>query len=207
MARVGFDPAEEDIYGLLTAVVAPRPVAWVATRSPAGVENLAPHSFFNVACVRPPVLQFSSVGRHDTLRNVEATGELVVHPVTEALLEQANASGTRFPREIGEFDALGIEREPSEVVSVPRVAAAPVAIECRLHSTVLLGDSTVVFGTVVHIAVTPEVMRDGRVEPYALRPVARLAGTAWALLGEEVRIPRRTYEEWQREGPARRSAS
>ena len=207
MARVGFDPAREDLYGLLTAVVAPRPVAWVASRSPVGVANLAPHSFFNVACVRPPVLQFSSVGRHDTLRNVEATGEFVVHPVTEPLLDLANATGTRFPREVGEFDALDIEREPSDVVAVPRVAAAPVAIECRLHSTVLLGDSTVVFGTVVHVAVASEVMRDGRVEPYALRPAARLAGIAWALLGDEVRIPRRSYEEWQRDGAATRGPS
>ena len=167
--------------------------------------NLAPHSFFNVACARPPVLQFSSVGRKDTLRNVEATREFVVHPVTEGLLDLANASGSRFPRDLGEFAALEIEREPSDVVSVPRVAAAPVAIECALHSTLLLGDSTVVFGSVTHVSVAPEVMRDGRVEPYLLRPAARLAGIAWALLGEDVRIPRRSYEQFQAEGPATRT--
>ncbi len=186
-------------------MVTPRPVAWVASRSRQGVENLAPHSFFNVACARPPVLQFSSVGRKDTLRNVEATREFVVHPVTEGLLDLANATSTDFPRDLGEFDALDIAREAGHVVSVPRVAAAPVAIECRLHSTVLLGDSTVVFGSVVHVAVSPEVMRDGRVEPYALRPAARLAGIAWSLLGEEVRIPRRSYEHWRREGSPTRA--
>jgi flavin reductase (DIM6/NTAB) family NADH-FMN oxidoreductase RutF len=177
----------------------------VASRSADGVDNVAPHSFFNVACARPPVLQFSSVGRKDTLRNVEATREFVVHPVTEGLLELANATATDFPREVGEFDALEIEREPSAVVAVPRVAVAPVALECRLHSTVLLGDSTVVFGSVVHVAVAPEVLGDrGRVDPYLLRPAARLAGPAWALLGEEVRVARRTYAQWRADGPARR---
>jgi flavin reductase (DIM6/NTAB) family NADH-FMN oxidoreductase RutF len=205
--RVDLRPEDGDLYGLLTAVVVPRPVAWVASRSAGGVDNLAPHSFFNVACARPPVLQFSSVGRKDTLRNVEATREFVVHPVTEPLLDLANASGTNFPGDVGEFDALGIEREPSAAVAVPRVAAAPVALECRLHSTVGLGDSTVVFGSVVHVAVAPGVMRDGRVDPYALRPAARLAGIAWALLGDEVRIPRRSYEEWRREGPGERIGS
>ncbi len=179
-------------------------MAWVATRSADGVDNLAPHSFFNVACQTPPVLQFSSVRRKDTLVNVEATREFVVHPVTEDLLDLANASGTAFPPDVGEFDALGIEREASAVVGVPRVAAAPVAIECRLHSTVLLGDSTVVFGTVEHVAVRPDVMRAGRVEPYLLRPAARLAGVAWSLLGDEVRIPRRTYEQWREQGAATR---
>ncbi len=50
-------------YKLLTSVVVPRPIAWVSTRSADGVNNLAPHSFFTVACVDPPVLQFTSVGR------------------------------------------------------------------------------------------------------------------------------------------------
>ncbi|MGZ8750397.1 MAG: flavin reductase family protein, partial [Pseudonocardia sp.] len=77
--RTVFDPADPDIrcYPLLTALVVPRPIAWVTTVSGDGTANLAPHSFFTVACANPPIVSFTSVGEKDTLRNVEETGEFV----------------------------------------------------------------------------------------------------------------------------------
>ena len=98
--RVLFDPAEMGtwaFYRVLNSVVVPRPIAWVCSRSAEGVINLAPHSFYTVACVDPPVVQFTSVGRKDSLRNVEATGEFTVSLTPEALFEQVNATGTDFP--------------------------------------------------------------------------------------------------------------
>jgi hypothetical protein len=50
--RTDFSPSAtsaRDFYRLLTAVVVPRPIAWVSSVSPEGVDNLAPHSFFTVA--------------------------------------------------------------------------------------------------------------------------------------------------------------
>ncbi|MGH3632412.1 MAG: flavin reductase family protein, partial [Sciscionella sp.] len=177
--RTDFDPAQmpaRAFYKLLTAVVVPRPIAWVSSTSADGVDNLAPHSFFTVACVDPPIVQFTSVGRKDSLRNVEATGEFVVNLATESLFEQVNASGTNFPSELGEFDAAEIAREPSVTVAPPRVAESPVALECTLHSTLRLGNSVVVFGRVVHAAVTSEVLDAEGVHPEIkrLRPLARL---------------------------------
>jgi flavin reductase (DIM6/NTAB) family NADH-FMN oxidoreductase RutF len=84
--RTDFDPTTMPttrFYRLLTAVVVPRPIAWVSSTSATGVDNLAPHSFFNVACQSPPIVQFTSVGRKDTQRNVEATGEFVVNFAAE----------------------------------------------------------------------------------------------------------------------------
>ncbi|HEY0621340.1 MAG TPA: flavin reductase, partial [Kribbella sp.] len=80
--RRDLDPetiSSRDFYAVLNAVVVPRPIAWVSSLSANGVLNLAPHSFFTVACVRPPMVQFTSVGRKDSLNNVEATGEFVVN--------------------------------------------------------------------------------------------------------------------------------
>jgi flavin reductase (DIM6/NTAB) family NADH-FMN oxidoreductase RutF len=54
--RRDFDPATlpwQPFYKLLTAVVVPRPIAWVSTISAEGEVNLAPHSFFTVACTAP----------------------------------------------------------------------------------------------------------------------------------------------------------
>ena len=73
------DDPDVRMYPLLTATVVPRPIAWISTRSAAGVGNLAPHSFFTVSCANPPIVQFTSVGDKDTLRNVQETGEFVVN--------------------------------------------------------------------------------------------------------------------------------
>ncbi|EST36221.1 flavin reductase family protein [Streptomyces roseochromogenus] len=187
-------------YRLLTAVVVPRPIAWISTLAPDGeTANLAPHSFFTVACTAPPVVQFTSVGRKDSLRNVEETGEFVVNFAPEPLFAEINATATDFPRDQGEFEVVGIEREPSSRVRPPRVAASPVALECTLHSTLRLGDSTVVFGRVVHAAVREDVLMDGRPDIGRLRPLSRLGGNEWGTVGEVRELARVPYRDRTRD--------
>ena len=123
-------------YRVLNSVVVPRPIAWVCSRSADGVLNLAPHSFYTVACVDPPVVQFTSVGRKDSLRNVEATGEFTVSLTPEALFEQINATGTDFPPGTSEAEACGVRLEPSERVGVPgsRSRRSPSSARCTPRS-------------------------------------------------------------------------
>ncbi len=186
MARRDYDPAVlgPGVYALLNSVVVPRPIAWVSTRSTAGVDNLAPHSFFTIAGVQPPVVQFTSVGAKDSLRNAVETGEFVVCLCPDDLVEQVNATATDYPPDVSEFDAVGLTREPSAKVSPPRVAESPVAMECRLAGTKQFGDCTVVFGEVVHAVVDESVLRDDRPEVTLLRPLARLGADEWSTVGE-----------------------
>ncbi|MFJ3640283.1 flavin reductase family protein [Streptomyces sp. NPDC090108] len=197
--RVDFDPENmpaHDFYRLLTSVVVPRPIAWVSTLTADGeTANLAPHSFFTVSCVDPPIVQFTSVGRKDSLRNVEETGEFVVNLAPEQLFAEINATATDFPRHEGEFDAVGIAREPSLRVRPPRVAGSPAALECTLHSTLRLGDSTVVFGRVVHAVVSEEALVEGRPDIRMLRPLARLGGNEWSTVGEVSELARQRYQD------------
>ena len=198
--RIDFDPNELDrntFYRLLTAVVVPRPIAWVSTTSAAGTDNLAPHSFFTVSSVNPPIVQFTSVGRKDSVRNAEETGQFVVNLAPEHLFEQINATATEFPRGVSEFEAVGIAREPSLRVKPPRVAASPVALECELHSMLRLGNSTVVFGRVVHAAVSEAVLVDGHPEVSRLRPLSRLGKNEWGTVGELLEISRIPLDEWR----------
>ncbi len=190
--RTDFSVADPDVnpYRLLTAVVVPRPIAWVSTVSGSGVVNLAPHSFYTVACARPPIVQFTSVRKKDTLRNVLEIGEFVVNLAPAPLLHEVNNSAARFAPEQSEPDELDITMEPSVTVRPPRVAASPVAIECTLHSTNELGDSTVVLGDVRLISVAEEVLVDGHPEFARLDPLARLGKEEWALHAEVVSVPR-----------------
>ena len=196
--RRDYDPAAlgRAIYPLLNSVVVPRPIAWVSTTSADGVDNLAPHSFFTISSVSPPVVQFTSVGSKDSLRNARANGEFVVSLCPEELIEQVNLTGTDYPPDVSEFDAVGLTREPSRLVSPPRVAESPVSIECRLAGTHDFGgDSTVVFGEVVWVAVDERVIRDDRPAIDRLKPVARRGAAEWCTVGQVSSRRRVPYAE------------
>jgi len=196
--RRDYDPAllGPSIYPLLNSVVVPRPIAWVSTRSPEGVDNLAPHSFFTISSVVPPVVQFTSVGHKDSLRNAEATGEFVVCLCSEDMIEQVNLTGTDYPADVSEFDAVGLTREPSRLVAPFRVAESPVALECRLVGTKDFGGgSVVVFGEVVWAVVAERVLRDDRPAIDLPRPVARLGANEWSTIGELSERRRVPYTE------------
>lgn len=195
MPRRDHDPAAlgPSMYALLNCIVVPRPIAWVSTRSAAGVDNLAPHSYFTISSVTPPVVQFTSVGSKDSLRNAVATGEFVVCVCPEELVEKVNLTATDFPPDVSEYDAVGLTREPSARVVPCRVAESPVAIECRLLDTVDFGGgSTVVFGQVVWVAVDERVLRGEQPAIDLLMPLARLGGNQWSTIGavsERRRVP------------------
>ncbi|MFE5120121.1 flavin reductase family protein [Streptomyces sp. NPDC056669] len=202
--RIDFDPetmGSTPFYKLLTSVIVPRPIAWVSTVGRDGSANLAPHSFFTVVAVAPPIVQFTSVGRKDSLRNVEDTGEFVVNLAPEGLFEQINATATDFPHGVSEFEAVGVAQEASVRVKPPRVAGSPVALECVVHSTMGLGNSTVVFGRVVHAAIDDAVMVDGHAEITRLRPLSRLGKNEWGTVGEVLDLARIRYADWEGQGP------
>jgi flavin reductase (DIM6/NTAB) family NADH-FMN oxidoreductase RutF len=187
------DDPDVNPYRLMTAVVVPRPIAWVTSLSAEGTVNLAPHSFYTVACANPPIVQFTSVGSKDTLRNVRDTGEFVVNLAHGPLIEAVNDSAASFAPDQSEPAQLGITMEPSALVRPPRVKDSPVSIECTLHSTTELGDSTVVLGSVVAFTVADEVLRDGHPEYDLLDPLSRLGKEEWGLHAQVMsrRRPRR----------------
>lgn len=186
------DDPGTDAYDLLTSIVVPRPIAWITTVGDDGVGNLAPHSFFNVACANPPMVCFTSVGRKDTLRNVLSGRHFVVNLVSRGLEDLANASSAPFAADVDEAQTLGIALEPSEVMPVPRVADAAASVECEMHSVTTLGDSHLVIGRVRTITVRTDALEDGRPTMDALQPVSRLGRDEWGLPPEVVRMTRPT---------------
>jgi len=150
------------------SIVGPRPIGWVSSRSASGVLNLAPYSFFNAFNYVPPVIGFASIGRKDSLNNIEATGEFVWNLVTRELAEVMNQTCEAVPPEVSEFDLAGLTPEASRLVSVPRVAQSPVSFECRSTQILQLQDldgqkieTWVVFGQVVGIHIDLRLLTDG----------------------------------------------
>ncbi|HMT03958.1 MAG TPA: flavin reductase family protein [Solirubrobacterales bacterium] len=191
---------DQQFAGLLKSVVVPRPIAWVSTTSIDGIDNLAPHSFFTFASEVPPILQFTSIGRHDSLRNALDTGEFVINLADFGNLDAVNASATPYPPDEDEFTEAGIEREDSVAVKPPRVASSPVAIECRTESSVDFGSSVVVFGKVVHLSISESVLVDGHPDIGLLEPLARLGKNEWSEIGKIHQLDRIPLDQVRRSG-------
>ncbi|MDX2359092.1 flavin reductase family protein [Dietzia sp. PP-33] len=185
------DPPAKGLYALLTASITPRPIAWVSSISADGVPNLAPYSFFTVACADPAILSVTSIGRKDTYRNVVETGEFVVNIGTESLMEVMNATSAPVGPEVDEFALSGLTAEPSDAVSAPRVAQAPIAFECVRHDVIDLGTSAMLLGRVVSVAISREVLADDGLPDFgALLPPSRLGRHEWGLAPRTRQLPR-----------------
>lgn len=162
------------------AIVAPRPIGWVTTRSRAGAINLAPYSFFNAFADRPPIVAFSSAGYKDSVAFIEETREFVWNMPTYALREAMNATSAPLPRGTSEAEQAGIEMAPSRLVAPPRVKAAPAALECVLLEIKRLTDRNgasldywLVLGEVVGVHIDAALIREGRFDMSAAAPIAR----------------------------------
>lgn len=169
-------------YKLLSGLVIPRPIALISTKGPTGVVNAAPFSFFNLMGDNPPILIVSIEYRDDgsmkdSSRNIIETGEFVVNLVDEALADKMHACSTAFPPETSEPEVLGLALEPSSHIGVPRLADAPVALECTLYQTVSIGTyRQLIIGRIHHLHA-----REGIIDPATMRidmsryfPIGRL---------------------------------
>lgn len=200
------DPVEhagQETYQLLTSLVIPRPIAWITSLSPAGVLNLAPFSFFNAVSGHPPYVVVSIGQRDDgtakdTARNIESRGELVVSLVTDELLNVMNISAADFPPDMSEVEAAGVKTTPSARVAVPRLAEAPVSLECTLFKSIPLGMNTLYIAQVVMFHVADQLMGP-RLHVNGFAPLGRLgAPSQYCRTTDRFDLPRLTYAEWQK---------
>ncbi len=162
----------KDGHGLphdpFNAIVGPRPIGWVSTRSNDGVLNLAPYSFFTAFNYIPPIVGFSSTGPKDSLRNVQENGMFVWNLVTRPLAEAMNQTCAPVGPEVNEFELAGLTTAPSRVVNVPRVAESPVSFECRSTQIIQLEGldkqkvpTWLVLGEVVGVHIADHLLKDG----------------------------------------------
>ena len=184
------DLAAEESYKLITGIVVPRPIAWVSTLSSRGVVNLAPFSAFTFVSPKPPMLAIS-VGRKadvykDTAHNILSTEEFVVHIADSTLMNAVHESSVEFPADVSEIEELGLETLASQRIRPPRVARAPIAMECRFRQCIEFGEtrSRLIVGEVVLFHIRDDLLRAGKIATEALDPIARIAGPNYARLGE-----------------------
>jgi flavin reductase (DIM6/NTAB) family NADH-FMN oxidoreductase RutF len=190
-----FDPSEHPpakAQGMLSQVVAPRPIALISTVDENGVVNVAPFSYFMAVTGRPLLvavsmgMRESDAGDKDTYRNATQSGEFVINVTTDALWKDLEVAAMEFPPGASELDVLGWTTIPSQHVRPPSIAQSPAHLECRIHRVVDLGEQGVhfsgvhlVISEVVCIALDESVCSaDLRVDQQLLAPIGRM-GFPW----------------------------
>jgi flavin reductase (DIM6/NTAB) family NADH-FMN oxidoreductase RutF len=165
------------------AVVTPRPIGWISTRSATGEDNLAPYSFFNGVAYVPPQVMFASTGikddqgdTKDSVANIRETGVFCVNIVEYAARDAMNVSSATLPRGVDEFAHAGVEKTSCDTIDCARVAGTPAALECKMTQIVQIEGAAnfAVFGEVIGVHLRDDCVIDGRFDVTRYSPLARL---------------------------------
>lgn len=206
---------QKNIYKLLISTVVPRPIAFVTTVDRDGAVNAAPFSFFNVMGYDPPIVVIGIEARperalKDTADNIALNGEFVVHVVDNVIAEAMNVCAIDFGPEVDELAEAGLTTVPALKVAPPRIAEAPVAMECRRYVTLELGNMrNIVVGEVLHMHVRDDLVIDAErcyIDVAKLDAVGRLNAAAYARITDRFEMPRISADEWWRDKKAKGAA-
>ena len=165
------------------AIIAPRPIGWIASENQSGITNLAPYSFFNAFNGAPPIIGFASVGFKDSVSNIKTTGEFCWSLATRELADAMNASSAGVDPEIDEFELAGLQKRSSTLVRVPHVAASPASMECKVTQIIQLNDmhgeacdTWLVLGQVVAVHIQKTYLKDGVFDTVGANSIMRAGG-------------------------------
>ena len=167
------------------AIVGPRPIGWISSHDEQGRLNLAPYSFFNAFNYIPPIVGFCSIGRKDSLNNIEKTGEFAWNLATRPLAEQMNQSCAAVAPEVDEFALSQLTPVASRLIAVPRVLESPVSFECKVTQIIQLQradkqlvPSWLIMGEVVAVHIAKALLKEGIYDTAAAQPILRGGGPA-----------------------------
>ncbi len=195
--------APMDRYKLLAGCVVPRPIALVSTTDGKGANNAAPYSFFNVMSHEPPIIVLGIEQRRaetpkDTVGNIRITGDFVVNLVDMAIAEAMNVCSIDFDAGVDEFEKAGLTPVASVKIRAPRIAEAPVAMECTLLDELRYRQGrSIIVGEVVAFHVRDGLVDERfHVDTLKLDLVGRLAGGGYCRLSDPFSIPRLSPADW-----------
>ena len=125
--------------------------------------------------------------------HAQETGAYVINLVDEVLAAALNDTSGEWAYEVIEFDRAGVTPAISIDVPLPRVAEAPIALECRVTQIVPVIETTytLIVGRVLRFPLRSDLLRpNGTLDALRLRPLARLSGDEYATLGRVFEMKR-----------------
>ena len=186
----------QEIQQYLQYAIAPRPICFASTIDLEGNVNLSPFSFFNLFSMNPPICIFSPSRRvrdnttKHTLENIKMVPECVINIVNYEMVQQMSLASCDYPKGTNEFIKAGFTSLDSELVKPPRVAEAPIQLECIVQEVITLGENAgagnLILALIKKIHIKEEVLDDNKnIDQVKLDLVARLGGDWYARITEE----------------------
>lgn len=181
------DLSPAQLQNYLQYAIAPRPICFASTIDADGNVNLSPFSFFNMFSTNPPVCIFSPARRvrdnttKHSLENVLAVPECVINVVDFSMVQQMSLASTEYAKGVNEFEKAGFTMQASELVKPPRVAEAPVQLECIVKQVIPLGvhhgAGNLILAEIKKIHIKDSILdQDGKIDQEKIDLVARLGG-------------------------------
>lgn len=202
-------------YKLLLATVLPRPIAWITTRDAGGAVNAAPFSFFNVFGSDPATVGVGIGSKgpaepKDTRANIRASEQFVVNLVPFALAQEMRVTSIAFPKGVEEPKEAELALAPSHRVGVPRIAQAPVSMECTFMQEIALGNFSLVLGRILIVHVKDEAVVDAarqHIDADKLDLIGRMEGGWYTRTRERFEMPAIALEDWTRASAERKAVT
>lgn len=181
------DLSPMQMQNYLQYAIAPRPICFASTIDSAGNINLSPFSFFNMFSTNPPMCVFSPARRvrdnttKHTLENVLDVKECVINIVNYDMVQQMSLASTEYGKGVNEFEKAGFTMQKSHLVKPPRVAEAPVQLECIIKEVIPLGEQNgagnLILAEIKLIHIKEEILdSEGKIDQAKIDLVARLGG-------------------------------
>lgn len=181
------DLSAVQLQDYLQYAIAPRPICFASTIDAEGNVNLSPFSFFNMFSTKPPICIFSPARRvrdnttKHTLENVLQVKECVINIVNYNMVQQMSLASTEYGKGVNEFEKSGFTMLKSDIIAPPRVAEAPVQLECVINDIIPLGDAhgagNLILAEVKLIHINEDILdENGKIEQRKIDLVARLGG-------------------------------
>jgi flavin reductase (DIM6/NTAB) family NADH-FMN oxidoreductase RutF len=193
-------------YKLLLATVLPRPIAWITTQDASGAVNAAPFSFFNVFGNDPATVGVGIGSKapgepKDTRANIRTNEQFVVNLVPFSLAKEMRVTSIAFPKGVEEPKEAELTLARSECVSVPRIAQAPVSMECTFMQEIALGSFGLVLGKILMVHVRDEAVIEAErqyVDAIQLDLIGRMEGAWYTRTSERFEMPPIALNDWKR---------
>lgn len=147
---------------LINSIGGFKSICLIGTQNDEGQNNLGIfNSVFHIGsapalygfCCRPADRE-----RH-TLENIMETGVYTMNQVDESFYKQAHQASAKYPRELSEFDQVGLTPQFEHDIKAPFVQEAKIKFALELEDDLLLSNkNTLVIGKVMHVLVREDLI-------------------------------------------------
>ncbi len=139
------------------ALLSPAPAALVSCAS-GDKQNVLTVAWCGITCTHPPMTYVSIRPERYSYSLIKESGEFVINLTGEALCRAADYCGMYTGAKVNKFEKCGLTPIPSESVSAPTVAEAPLSLECKVKKILPLGSHDMFLSEIMAVTVREELL-------------------------------------------------